>query len=182
MSGKRWMCLAVFLGGMLVAGTSWGQESQNYNGKMFLLLQRYFDIQKSLSNDSLDGVKENAHNIVQLIKGIRLLVADKLPPGGKKKLEQIKRGAGGVGNDDILVARQYFKLLSGVIIEYLEIVGLPDSLKNTPLYVYYCPMFEANWMQKDRNLKNPFYGSIMLKYGQLEGNLQSRVTSAFNGF
>ncbi len=175
------LVLGMVLGCMLISGTSWGQSS-TYNGKMALLLEPYFNIQKSLANDSIEGVAQNAQRFARLIQGIGLLVADKLPPGGKNKLIQLKRAAGGMRSKDILVVRQYFKILSRTFIEYLEMVGLPKSIKDTPIYVFHCPMSDAYWMQTQRELFNPFYGSLMLKSGQFEWKLQTKVSSAYNGF
>ncbi len=181
MKGKRWVVLVVLFGGLLTAGPSWGQRSSSYNSKMAALMQHYFEVQRALANDSLAGVAENGRLLVKQAQAIRILVADRMPAGAKRKLQHIKRSAGGMGGEDILVVRQNFKLLSQFLVEFMEMVGLPDSLKSTPLYVFYCPIADGSWLQADTNLANPFYGKLMLKSGYLEGKLRSKVTSAYNG-
>ncbi|MDC6388873.1 hypothetical protein PP182_09290 [Maribacter sp. PR1] len=36
---------------------------------------------------------------------------------------------------------------------------------NETLYYQYCPMQDANWLSKDKTVKNPYYGSQMLSCG-----------------
>ncbi len=181
MRGKHWVVLVVLWGGLLSAGPSWGQESSNYNSKIAVLMQHYLKIQKSLANDSLEGVAKNGQRLVKQAQEIRILVADRMPTGAKRKLQHIKRSAGGLGDTEILVVRRNFKLLSQFLVEFLEMVGVPNSLKSTPLYVFYCPIANGCWLQADIKLANPFYGELMLRSGYLEGKLQSKVTAAYNG-
>lgn len=61
---------------------------------------------------------------------------------------------------DIVKQREKFKVLS---INMHEIIGFYNS-KET-LYYQYCPMQDANWLSKDKAIKNPYYGSQMLSCG-----------------
>ena len=56
--------------------------------------------------------------------------------------------------------RETFKALSKNIHEILPFY----SAKKT-LYYQYCPMQDANWLSKDKAIKNPYYGSQMLSCG-----------------
>lgn len=37
----------------------------------------------------------------------------------------------------------------------------------TPLYYQYCPMKKAYWVSKEKEVKNPYYGSAMLTCGKV---------------
>lgn len=37
----------------------------------------------------------------------------------------------------------------------------------TPLYYQYCPMKKAYWVSKEKDIKNPYYGSAMLTCGKV---------------
>ncbi len=49
----------------------------------------------------------------------------------------------------------YFKELHGKV---------KDAEK---IYVYYCPMVDASWLQKEEGTRNPYYGAKMLKCGSV---------------
>ena len=182
MPKKRWGVLLIVLGGLLLGGqTARGQENSSYNGKIAALMQHYFNIQRALSKDSLQGVAKNARALVKQAQEIRLLVADRIPAAAKRKLQYIKKSAGALRGGDITAIRRNFKILSEELIEFMEMVGVPDSLKSTSLYVFYCPQADGRWIQPDPELANPFYGKLMLKSGHLEGPLQGKVTAAYNG-
>ena len=61
---------------------------------------------------------------------------------------------------DIGKQRETFKVLS----KYMhDITSFYDT--NETLYYQYCPMQDANWLSKDKTVKNPYYGSQMLSCG-----------------
>ncbi|APU69729.1 MULTISPECIES: DUF3347 domain-containing protein [Christiangramia] len=61
---------------------------------------------------------------------------------------------------DIGKQRETFKVLS----KYMhDIISVYDT--NETLYYQYCPMQDANWLSKDKTVKNPYYGSQMLSCG-----------------
>jgi hypothetical protein len=67
-------------------------------------------------------------------------------------------------------ARNMFKKLSRSMINYLkEFNGKLKSGGKT--YVYYCPMVDATWLQKNEGTRNPYYGSSMLKCGSVKEEL-----------
>lgn len=56
--------------------------------------------------------------------------------------------------------RDSFKQLSELFIKN------GDKTKMSGLTKAFCPMAKANWIQKDGDLKNPYYGKSMLDCGQ----------------
>jgi hypothetical protein len=42
-----------------------------------------------------------------------------------------------------------------------------SEIVNEPVYYQYCPMKKAYWLSKEKEIKNPFYGSNMLTCGKV---------------
>ncbi len=64
------------------------------------------------------------------------------------------------GTRDITKQRDTFKVLSKNMHELLPFYNASETL-----YYQYCPMQDANWLSKDKTVKNPYYGSQMLSCG-----------------
>lgn len=74
----------------------------------------------------------------------------------KSVLSGIKSG------EDIEAARRSFELVSSELTVILKIFGLPSGME---VYRIRCPMaFKrgAWWLQKDKKVRNPYFGSVML--------------------
>ncbi len=63
--------------------------------------------------------------------------------------------------------REHFVILSEDIKDFILIVGADRKLYNT-----FCPMYDGgkggNWLSEAKEIKNPFYGSKMLKCGSVQ--------------
>lgn len=61
--------------------------------------------------------------------------------------------------------RDHFKTLSNNMYQLIKV-----SKQNTPTYYQYCPMANdgkgANWLSKENEIKNPYYGSAMMSCGK----------------
>lgn len=62
---------------------------------------------------------------------------------------------------DIKSQREFFKSVSKSMYELMKV-----SKTDTPTYYQYCPMVKANWLSKDNEVKNPYYGSKMINCGK----------------
>ena len=62
---------------------------------------------------------------------------------------------------DIKKQRELFKSLSKNTYELIKVSKFTE-----PVYYQYCPMQDANWLSKESNIKNPYYGSQMLTCGK----------------
>ncbi|MFV5699792.1 DUF3347 domain-containing protein [Flavobacterium sp. ZT3R17] len=62
---------------------------------------------------------------------------------------------------DINKQRELFKSLSKNTYELIKVSKLAE-----PVYYNYCPMQDANWLSKEKTIKNPYYGSRMLSCGK----------------
>ena len=80
----------------------------------------------------------------------------------KKILGNIKSG------DDIAEVRKNFALISDEFAVILNIFGAPSSEK---IFRIKCPMAfnnrGATWLQKDDDIRNPYFGASMYKCGEV---------------
>jgi len=122
------------------------------------LLDQYFLIQKSLASDSTSGVAAAA---AQLAKISRQSAGTESRT--KTQLIAVADAAAKLQATELKSARNGFGALSDALITYLQ----ETQAKRNPPYQFYCPMVKKNWLQPDKEIRNPYYGSSMLKCGEL---------------
>jgi hypothetical protein len=121
------------------------------------LLGRYYGIQKSLASDSIAGVSAAAAKIADLS---RRAVTNE--PQAKTQLKALAVAADKLRTNDLRSARSGFGELTDRMIAYLQAI----HARANPPYEFYCPMVKKNWLQADKDVRNPYYGNSMLKCGE----------------
>ncbi len=111
----------------------------------------YLEIQAQLAADKIDGIKVPAAAIAKNAADVE---NGKEIAASAKEVEQAA---------DIRKAREAFGKLSTAVIAALKASGTDVA----GLKLGYCPMVSASWLQKDGQVKNPYYGSAMLTCGEL---------------
>ena len=109
----------------------------------------YLHIQVALANDSTDGVAEAARAIAAEAAGMGEQAA-----AIGAAAETLADAA------DLQSARDAFGPLSDALIAYGREVGFGE------LRLAYCPMVDKEWLQATSEIRNPFYGSMMLTCGE----------------
>lgn len=69
---------------------------------------------------------------------------------------------------NIKIQREKFVSLSQSMMELAKTL----KLSNAPLYVQYCPMKKASWLSDSKNIRNPYYGNMMLTCGSVKETIQ----------
>jgi len=69
---------------------------------------------------------------------------------------------------DLKEQRVLLKEFNARVLEFLR--ASPPA--EPPLFVAHCPMVNADWLQTEREISNPYYGSEMLRCGAITGPLQ----------
>ena len=112
------------------------------------ILAGYLSIQAALASDDFP----KAHDAARALAGLNFAAAQPVSEA-----------------PDIATARQQFKPLSSVIISAAHRHGSPFSGK---LYQFFCPMAlekqGGDWLQKDKETRNPYFGAAMLKCGDVK--------------
>ncbi|KAF2326072.1 DUF3347 domain-containing protein [Flavobacterium nitrogenifigens] len=93
----------------------------------------------------MDKLKSNEHTV--WMKVVKKLTAD------AKSIS---------ATTDLKKQRETFKSLSKSTYDLIKV-----STPSEPIYKQYCPMADADWLSKEKAVKNPYYGSSMLTCGNV---------------
>lgn len=137
--------------------------ANTFDKNMNAVLESYLKIQKSLSSDQITGVTELAKSIHETSKKLDLKDAPKnfvnhyknIPTQIKESSLQVSQGT------SLEEIREAFKSLSRPVANWVEMNQTKD------VNVYFCSMAKASWAQKSTQVANPYYGTKMLKCGEL---------------
>ena len=103
------------------------------------------DLLTAITAVKMDKLKSNEHTV--WIKVVKKLTAD------AKSIS---------ATTDLKKQRETFKSLSKNTYDLIKI-----SSPEQPIYKQYCPMADADWLSKEKAVKNPYYGSSMLTCGNV---------------
>lgn len=112
-------------------------------GNAVLAAGKAADLKKSLSDETGNGLSAAS-------RGLIAQEADRIS-----------------GSKDLKVQRAAFADLSTVMLN----IAKTEKLSLQPVYKMYCPMKKSYWLSNEKAVKNPYYGSSMLKCGSAEGTL-----------
>ena len=106
---------------------------------------QYVRAQEALAADDFDGAQTALANLTSMADDTVLPLAE-----------------AAASATDIVTMRSQFKPLS----EFLAAMELPTGFARA-----YCPMYDggSNWVQTDGPVRNPYYGSVMLTCGVVDG-------------
>jgi hypothetical protein len=141
--------------GLLLNTSVQAADSQALLEPVKSVLDHYLMIQSELARDSVKGIETHANSIAKAVKGddMKMLSAEVA-----KQAETLAMAK------DLKSARASFKPLSDSLIKYLA-----DNKAGKGLYhEAYCPMVKASWLQKSKEISNPYMGSEMLTCGTLK--------------
>ena len=115
------------------------------------VLDPYLKIQAALSDDTIDGVKANAGDVVTAATALGA-------PAMKIDMAAVQLASASELED----AREKFGTLSEAIDAYMTGLKLkaPEGVK-----VAYCPMVHKPWLQTASAIDNPYYGKSMISCG-----------------
>ena len=118
------------------------------------LVTPYLQVQGALADDQFGGVAAPAKSIE--------VAAAALGKDGEKLVATAKALSAA---KDIAAARTAFGDLSTELVAYAEKTksGFGADVKQA-----FCPMANKPWLQKDKDIKNPYYGASMLTCGNFK--------------
>lgn len=119
------------------------------------LLNKYISVKNALVNSDAKEANTTISTFYEAIKSEEnftqkndlLKATDKLSKAGNNLEKQ----------------RAAFNDVSTVL---WKVVKSSDKV-NQPVYYQYCPMKKAYWLSKEKEIKNPYYGSSMLTCGKV---------------
>ena len=87
-------------------------------------------------------------------------------------IEVIKEHGEHIAKSEIEHQREHFAMLSNDISDFIKMTGFDQTL-----YMQYCPMFDGGkggaWLSLSEDIKNPLFGSRMLKCGAVKETIEA---------
>ena len=141
------------------------------------LVAPYLSVQKALAGDDLKSAQVGAKAFLKAM--------EKAPHEGEAHEEAADLRAPAKtlsGATDIKVARTAFLDVSRQMTSLIQHVGVTTD---TPLYTAFCPMAFNNkggqWIQGDKKVANPYYGSMMLRCGSVKEQIAGKKDHSGHG-
>jgi hypothetical protein len=149
--------------GSLDTADAQAKGSAKLDRTMQPLVSEYLAIQKTLAKDSGRDVTKHAARIATLatkldtssISGPRQKHYQRIPKEIVSAAKELAR------QKSLTDKRQSFKALSRAMALWATL-SKPNNLS-----VVYCSMAKASWVQRGKQIANPYYGSQMLRCGQI---------------
>jgi len=148
------------------------EVSDKFREQLWGVVEKYLSLQNALAGDDKDGAARAAGEALDALSAVdmTLLSGDahnvwmSSSPEMKTALNKIKQAQA------IEPMREGFEKLSNELIATAERFG---TYKVKALYKFHCPMAfnnkGADWLQTDRDTRNPYFGAAMPKCGQVVG-------------
>lgn len=148
-------------------------DSQTSNGSS-VIVDKYLAIKNALVNDDQNSAASAAEALVQSVNSFDVAQMEASKQEDLKQvLVAIETHGKQIKTSDIKLQRAAFAELNSVMKEALAITGT-----SRPLYEQYCPMYNQNeggaWLSASKEVKNPLFGSQMLKCGSVKQTIAAQ--------
>lgn len=146
------------------------QEKSNELSKVF---ENYFAMKDALIRSDSKAVGLIAKNFIEIVNAVKMenLKQEEHIVWMKIQKSIIESAISIQKSSDILKQRNSFSLLSKSIYSLIKV-----TTQEKPIYLMHCPMFNdgkgSDWLSKENNIKNPYYGSQMLNCGSVKETIK----------
>lgn len=128
------------------------------------VFDNYFAMKEALIKSDAKTTSVKAASLLTAISAVKM---DKLKSNEHtvwmKVMKKMTSDAKAISaSQDLKKQRETFKSLSKNTYELIK-----ASNPTEVVYYQYCPMVDANWLSKEKAIKNPYYGSSMLTCGNV---------------
>lgn len=132
------------------------------------VVEPYLDLRRLLVEDKFEGVPAK---MAELQKATQALSDH--PNERVKTQARVIAERAAVKAENLKEARAAYKGVSEAVIELVRVAPPSTEVAET-LYVAYCPMAKASWLQTTKELSNPYMGQEMPKCGEVKETLKTR--------
>ena len=140
--------------------------NMNNDAKAEAILNDYFNLKDALVGDD---TKKAAQEGAKLAASLKAFDASSYTAEEQKELadiiEDATEHAEHIAKSEMSHQREHFKTLSKDISDMVAITGTESTL-----YEQFCPMYDggSSWLSSSDQVRNPYYGSKMLKCGKVK--------------
>ncbi|HDZ05749.1 hypothetical protein LCGC14_0280720 [marine sediment metagenome] len=142
------------------------EMAMNGNGASQDILNDYFNLKDALVADDNAKAKDLGATLAKSLGNLDVSnYTDAQKADLKDIIEDAVEQSEHISKNDIDHQREHFKTLSNDVIDMVAITGT-----TTKLYEQFCPMYDGGsaWLSINEEVKNPYYGSKMLKCGKVQ--------------
>ena len=131
------------------------------------VFNQYFSVKDALVSSDGNLTSQKARDLLNSISAIKMeKLKGEIHTAWMKVLENLKQDAQHINaTKDLDHQRDHFMSLSKNMYVLMKVVNPTEKI-----YYQFCPMANdgkgANWLSKDKEIKNPYYGSKMLSCGR----------------
>jgi len=146
------------------------EVSDEFREQIRAIVERYLSLQEALAGDDKDLTVKAAKSAIESLSGVDMsLLIDKPHDMWMSRSTKMSEALDAIQNAaDIDAARKAFEMLSEELIAVVAQFGIPEGRQ---LYRVHCPMVfnnkGADWLQADKEIRNPYFGASMLKCGEV---------------
>ena len=148
------------------------QTNQSPN-ELSTVFDKYFAVKDALVSTNGKSAAEKAKELTVAIKNVNMekLTAEQHTVWMAVQKDLVEDGEHISETGDAKHQRDHFVTLSTAIYKLQKV-----SKTETPVYYQFCPMANdgkgANWLSKEKPIKNPYYGSQMMSCGKTVETIQ----------
>jgi len=138
----------------------------NQDGNAEMILKDYFNLKDALVADDEAKAKELGSVLKKSLGNLALSkYTDEQKTELKEIIEDAVEHAEHISESQMAHQREHFKILSKDVTDMVVITGTANTL-----YEQFCPMYDKGsaWLSMSEEVRNPYYGSKMLKCGKVQ--------------
>ncbi|MFQ6036426.1 MAG: DUF3347 domain-containing protein, partial [Sedimentisphaerales bacterium] len=141
-----------------------------FRTQLWAVVQRYLSLKDALAGDDKDAAVKAAGQMLEVLSEVDMsLVSGEAHNTWMSNSTKMKASLDEITEaDGIEAARKAFEKLSS---ELIAVAVQFEIHKTQTLYRFHCPMaFDnrgADWLQMDKDTRNPYFGATMLKCGEI---------------
>lgn len=161
-------------------------DGSSFKNALDKILISYYKLRDALVAGDVDGASKAANELALLAETHAVNVGEAMMNNGKKAeksdyaaahpflISTESEARGLAGEKDIEAQRKSFQMITFNLHDVVQLIGYDNS----KVYLLHCPMAfnnsGADWLSADTEIKNPYYGSKMLKCGFVKDSLGIR--------
>ena len=157
--GKKIFLLVAFIATVFVQQT-FAQDSTKTHPSS--LLTSYYNLKDALVSSNANTAVVSATAFINAINS-----TDKEIIKEESRTALLSDAVAISQTKDLKLQREKFATLSANLFTLAKTVKLTTE----PVYLQYCPMKKASWLNNNKAIKNPYYGSAMLTCGSVKETL-----------
>jgi Cu(I)/Ag(I) efflux system membrane fusion protein len=146
------------------------EVSDEFRGQIRAVVEKYLSLHEALAGDDMDRAVTAAKSATESLSKVDMsLLIDEPHDLWVDRSAKMSKALDAIQNAaDINAVRKAFEALSNELIAVVMQFGIPEAQQ---LYRIHCPMAfnnkGADWLQADKEIRNPYFGASMLKCGEV---------------